>query len=152
MRSVTSKVVIVCAVVVGAGIAAAQNLGLPPGRWWERPRVAEQLGLSAEQKATLNTETIAHARALVDLKAAVEKAELDLRVLAEAEPFNGKATREAFANLQRARQRLESERFEMLVKVREILTAGQWQRLQALASELPDKPLEGQRPQPRRRW
>ena len=146
---------------ISVGGARAQQLGVPPGRWWERPRVAEQISLTAEQRQRLNDETNAHARVMVDLKGAVEKAEIDLRVAAEAVPFSGKPAREAFATLQRTRQKLEAERFEMLIKVREVLTPEQWSRLQELARTLAPKVMEerrdsgagmqGERPRSRRR-
>jgi Spy/CpxP family protein refolding chaperone len=136
MRRIARISTLLLALAAGVGSLAAQSLGVPPGRWWERPRVAEQLVLSPEQKDKLNSETVSHSRTLVDLKAAVEKAEIDLRALGEAEPFSGKAAREGFRALQAARQRLEAERFEMLIRVREILTREQWQKLQGMAAAL----------------
>jgi Spy/CpxP family protein refolding chaperone len=112
-----------------------QQLGIPPGRWWERPRVAEELGLTAEQKEKLETVTLAHARTMIDLKASVDKAELDVKAAAEREPFEAKRVRESFGVLQQARLRLETERFEMLLKVREALSTEQWNRLRDLTRE-----------------
>jgi Spy/CpxP family protein refolding chaperone len=158
MRRIACSAAFLASLAIGVAPTIAQHLGVPPGRWWERPRIAAQLALSTEQKEKLNNETFAHARALVDLKAAVEKAEIDLRASAESDPFNGKAAREAFRSLQTTRQRLEAERFEMLVKVREVLTHEQWLKLRSLAVTLlrerrergnqPDSPEQ----QPRRHW
>jgi Spy/CpxP family protein refolding chaperone len=159
MRRIARTSTLLITLAAGVGSLAAQSLGVPPGRWWERPRVAEQLVLSPEQRDKLNSETINHSRTLVDLKATVEKAEIDLRVLGEAEPFSGKAAREGFRTLQAARQRLEAERFEMLIKVREILTREQWQKLQAMAAALKQERRERagddeklQQEEKRRRW
>jgi len=82
---------------------------------------------------------------MIDLKAAVDKAEIDLRVMAEGEPFDVRAVRASFGALQQARLRLENERFEMLLKVREVLTAGQWARLKAMTSRLMEKVRENRR-------
>ncbi len=112
-----------------------QVLQVPPGRWWERPRVAEELVLTAEQREQLEAASLSHARELVDLKAAVEKAEIDLRAAADREPFDAKAVRSAFAALQQARMRMETHRFEMLLAVRQVLTARQWERLKELTRE-----------------
>jgi len=117
---------------LGATWLAAQPMGVPPGRWWERPRVAEQLGLTGEQKTKLDSAALASARIMIDLKAEVEKAELDLKAAADIEPLPAARVREAFKALQQARARLESERFEMLLKVREVLTREQWRKLQEL--------------------
>ncbi|MGE5237113.1 MAG: Spy/CpxP family protein refolding chaperone [Acidobacteriota bacterium] len=145
--------------MVGAVVttqAWAQPLGVPPGRWWERPRVAEELGLSGEQTQKLDAITLGHARTMIDLKAAVERAELDLRAAAEVEPFAPRKVREAFGVLQAARTRLENERFEMLLKVREVLSSDQWNRLRELvrrrAGELGgrgEKPAPGPERAPR---
>ena len=158
MRRVVCSSALLASLAVGVAPTIAQHLGVPPGRWWERPRIAQQLALSPEQKEKLNSETIAHARLLVDLKAAVEKAEIDLRVSAEGDPFNGRAAREAFRSLQTTRQRLEAERFEMLVNVREVLTHEQWLKLRNLAGTfLRERRERGNQPepqeqQPRRHW
>ena len=116
------------ALVIAAG-AWAQPFAVPPGRWWERPKLAADLALTAEQRATLDTVALTHAKTMVDLKGEVEKAELDLRVTSDAEPFDARRVRDAFAALQQRRGRLELERFEMLLKVREVLSPEQWKRL-----------------------
>jgi len=126
---------IVAAVVLAAAGAVAQPLGVPQGRWWERPRFADGLMLSAEQKARLETLTVENARGMIDLKATVEKAELDLRTAAEAEPFDAAKVRAAFREVQQARTRLENERFESLLRVREVLNAEQWRRLRELTRD-----------------
>lgn len=136
---------VMAAAILWAGAAAAQPLGVPPGRWWERPRVAEELSLQAEQRAKLDQVTLEHARTMIDLKAAVDKAEIDLRAVAEADPFDARAVRASFAALQQARLRLENERFEMLLKVREVLTADQWGKLKAMTSRLMEKVRENRR-------
>ena len=119
--------------VLAAGVAAAQTFDVPQGRWWERPAVAGRLGLTPDQVKGLDAATLAFARRMVDLKATVEKAAIDLRAASDAEPFAPDKVREAFAVLQQARGRLETERFDMLLKVRELLTAEQWGKLQELA-------------------
>lgn len=121
--------------VTVAGSLTAQPLIVPPGRWWERPRIAAELGLSEQQRRSLDGVALAHAKTMVDLKAEVEKRELDLRAAASDEPFDAKPVREAFAALQQRRMLLEQERFELLLKVREVLSAEQWRKLAGLAQE-----------------
>lgn len=110
-------------------------MGVPMGRWWERPKVAEHLALTPEQTKKLEAITLDQARTMVDFKSAVEKAEIDLRAASDAEPFNAKRVREAFGVLLQARTKLETQRFEMLLKTREVLTAEQWGKLRELARE-----------------
>ena len=141
MGTTTRWALVAAGTAVLAGSALAQPLAVPPGRWWERPRIAADLALSAEQRATLDTIALAHAKAMVDLKGEVEKAELDLRSASDAEPFETRRVREAFAALQQRRGRLETERFEMLLKVREVLSAEQWRRLGAIVKEVARREL-----------
>ena len=111
-------------------------MGVPMGRWWaDWPKVAQQLGLSAEQTQKLEAITLTQATAMVDLKASVEKAEINLRAAADAQPFDAKRVRDAFGVMQQARTKLEAQRFEMLLKTREVLTADQWQKLRELSRE-----------------
>lgn len=139
-----------------AGSMAAQALGgppfdVPPGRWWDRPAVAQELGLSPEQKAKLEQLTTERLKAMIDARAAVEKAEVELRLLAEKEPLDVRKVREAFAALQQARQKLEVERFEMLLAVRQTLSAEQWNKLRTVVRQRLEERRdrrEGRRPEP----
>jgi len=124
----------------GTGALWAQGPGGPPwdlpqGRWWDRPRLAQELGLTDEQKARLEEVASQRMRALIDARAAVQKAELELGLVADKEPFDARKVREAFFGLQQARQKLELERFEMLLAMRQVLTPEQWGKLRRLARE-----------------
>lgn len=142
--------VAVCLTVLAAlPPRAAQALDVPPGRWWDRPVVARQLGLSAQQQRSIETITVTHARAMVDLKANVEKAELDLGIAADESPFVAERVRQAFTALVRARTALENERFEMILRIREVLSDEQWQRLRRLAEEARRRAALGGEPGPR---
>lgn len=123
------------AAVAAAGGLSAQPMRMPQGRWWERPAVVRALGLSDEQRERIEKTTIEHARTMVDLKADVEKAQLDVKAAADSEPFEPQRVRAAFQKLLQARVRLETERFDMILAVRETLTAEQWQKLRRLAQE-----------------
>ncbi|MCU0291185.1 MAG: periplasmic heavy metal sensor [Thermoanaerobaculaceae bacterium] len=140
----------VCGVVgalllLATGVRAEGVGVIPPGRWWERPKVAQELGLTAEQKQRLEETTYESARVMIDLKAALDKAELDLKVVGDAEPLDLKRAREAFAALQQARMRLENERFELLLRVRQVLQPEQWQRLREMTRERLQERMEERR-------
>ncbi len=115
------------------GVLSAQPMGVPMGRWWERPKVLQDLALTPEQTQKLDAIALAQATMMVDLKAAVEKAEIALKAAADEQPFDTTKVRGAFAAMQQARMKLETQRFEMLLKTREVLTAEQWQKLRELA-------------------
>jgi Spy/CpxP family protein refolding chaperone len=139
MTNTAMRWILGSAMMVGAAVVVAQPLGIPPGRWWEQPKVADQLALTADQTQQLNTLTLGHARTMVDLKGSVEKAEIDLRAAAETDPLDAKQVRQNFAALQQTRMRLESERFDMLLKVRQVLTTEQWHKLRDIVRERRDR-------------
>lgn len=109
---------------------AAAGFDLPPGAWWEDGRLADYLALTDAQREEIRSRVYEHARRMVDLNADVRKAEIDLRETVGRDDFDPDAVRAAFAAFQTARQRLEQERFEMLLGVRTVLTTEQWERLQ----------------------
>ncbi|HNX49854.1 MAG TPA: periplasmic heavy metal sensor [Thermoanaerobaculaceae bacterium] len=134
-RQTTGWGVVGALLLLATGAWAQGMGGVPPGSWWERPKVAQELGLTSEQKQRLEEVTLGSARVMIDLKASLDKAELDLKAAGDAEPLDAKRAREAFAAVQQARLRLESERFELLIKVRQVLQPEQWQRLRAMTRE-----------------
>jgi Spy/CpxP family protein refolding chaperone len=112
------------------------EMRLPPGTWWENPRVVEQVKLTPEQQAAIADLVYDHARTMIDLKAAVEKAELELKVRVDRSDLVPDQVRAAFRAFQAARSALENERFEMLLGVRLQLSPEQWDELQALHREV----------------
>ncbi len=135
MKKLAVTGVLAAGLVCAGSAARAQGMGVPMGRWWERPKVAEQLGLTQEQKQKLEAITLDGARSMVDLKADVQKAEIDLRAASDLDPFQPDKVRDAFHVMQQARLKLESQRFEMLLKVRGVLTLQQWHQLRELIHE-----------------
>jgi len=123
-------IAVMAAALVLALPAAAAGFDLPPGAWWEDGRVAEFLALTDAQREEIRSRVYEHARRMADLNAEVRKAEIDLRETVGRDDFDPDAVRTAFAAFQAARQRLEQERFEMLLGVRTVLTTEQWNRLQ----------------------
>ncbi len=115
-----------------AASVAASDFELPPGKWWESERLATHIGLSDRQASEIREVVFAHARRMIDLKAKVELAGLDLAETVNHPQLDGDAVRAAYASFQAARQALENERFDMLLAVRQVLTFEQWQQLQEL--------------------
>ncbi len=132
----TRRTLITILVLALAATAAAQDLRIPPGKWWENPRLVERLRLTREQQGQIRELVVEHARRMIDLNADVKRAELDLADLVDREPLEPKAVREAFGALQVARQRLEAERFELLLGVRQSVTPQQWHELERIRQDL----------------
>ena len=122
----------IIAVLAAVAPLPAQQLDVPPGRWWAEPQVVELLDLSAEQQETIRDLVYDHARRMIDLKADVERAGLDLAESVKRDDFDPAAVRKAHAAFQSARSKLENERFEMLLAVRGVLSAEQWNAIQEM--------------------
>ena len=145
------KWLITCALLAAVLPLAAQEFELPPGKWWEDQRLADRVGLSAEQQQQIRDLVYEGARRMIDLKAAVDLAGLDLAEVVNSSDFDPKAVRASYAAYQTARKKLENERFEMLLDVRQVLTTEQWQKLQELKRRVQQNRSQqrrpGQRPQ-----
>jgi Spy/CpxP family protein refolding chaperone len=105
--------------------------GVNPGRWWTRPEEIERLGLSPDQRKNLNDILQRHRLKLIDLDAALQREEVILEPLVNADqPDDAKV----FAQVDRvaqARAELEKANSRMLWQVRRVLTPDQWKLLQA---------------------
>jgi len=130
------KFVIIITVLAIAGPLAANDFDLPPGKWWEDQRLVSRIGLTEEQQVRIREIVYQHARRMIDLKADVDKAGLDLVGTVDQKDFDPAPVRAAYADFQNARQKLENERFEMLLEVRQVLTYEQWQKIEDIKRRL----------------
>ena len=130
------KALIIIAVLAMASPLTANDFNLPPGKWWENPRLVDHIGLADEQQDQIRGIVFQHARRMIDLKADVDKAGLDLAESVDQQDFDPAPVRAAYAVFQTARQKLENERFEMLLEVRLILTYDQWQKIEEIKQRM----------------
>lgn len=136
MKRVIPIVIILGALLLPAPTVGADQFNLPPGKWWENDRLIHELQLTPGQQQSIADLVFGHATRMIDLNANLEKAMLTLENQVQQEPFEPETVRKAFATFQDARRRLETERFEMLLSVRQELTLEQWQRLVTLRERL----------------
>lgn len=126
---------------------AAQEYQLPPGQWWKVDRIIEYLHLSSEQQESIDALVYQHAQKMIGLNADLEKSKLALAQEVGAKKFEASRVRGAFEIFQKNRRKLETERFEMLLAVRQVLSAEQWEQLGVLRRRLESlKKGEGHRP------
>ena len=105
------------------------------------------VGLANEQQDQIREVVFAHARRMIDLKADVDKAGLDLAESVDQQDFDQAPVRAAYAVFQTARQKLENQRFEMLLEVRQILTYEQWQKIEEIKRRMKqNRPQQQRRP------
>jgi Spy/CpxP family protein refolding chaperone len=147
VEAVMKRVLMIIAVLAVAGPLAANDFDLPPGKWWENPRLVNQIGLTDEQQDQIREVVYQHARRMIDLKADVDKAGLDLAESVDQQEFDPAPVRAAYSVFQTARKKLENERFEMLLEVRQILTYEQWQKIEEIKQRIKqNRPQQQRRP------
>jgi periplasmic protein CpxP/Spy len=147
VEAVMKRVLIIIAVLAAVGPLVANEFDLPPGKWWENPRFVNHIGLTDEQQDQTREVVYQHARRMIDLKADVDKAGLDLAESVDQQEFDPAPVRAAYAVFQTARKKLENERFEMLLEVRKILTYEQWQKIEEIKQRIKqNRPQQQRRP------
>ncbi len=115
------------------------ELHMPPGRWWNDPDIAQSVGLSAAQIKRMD-ETFDGARDhLIDLDAAVRKAEGGLQSLLDTDPIDRGKVMAQVEKLTQAKSELEKAAAQMLLDIRVQLTHDQWVKL---AGVRPPRPPE----------
>jgi protein CpxP len=103
----------------------------PLGRWWNNPKMIEELKLTDEQRKSFDAILQQHRVTLVDLHATLEKAELTLGPLMdEDQPNEGKILAQ-IDKVAQARAELEKAHARYLLALRSKLTPAQWKQLQA---------------------
>ncbi len=128
-----------------AAAAGAADFNVPHGKWWENERVIQRIGLTEAQQQEIGDLVYQHALRMIDLNAGVKKAEFELGDLVDRDEFDSAAVRKAFSSFQAAKQKLENERFEMLLAVRGTLSAEQWRSLLEIRRQL-ERLRENRRP------
>jgi Spy/CpxP family protein refolding chaperone len=110
----------------------AADMEMPPGRWWNDSKTAQAVGLSAAQIKKMD-ETFNGARdRLIDLDAAVRKAEGGLQPLLEADPIDRGKVMGQIERLTQAKADLQKTNAQMLLDIRLQLTHDQWTKLASL--------------------
>jgi Spy/CpxP family protein refolding chaperone len=120
---------LLAAALAGAVPAVAQVPDVPPGKWWKRPRLVEALHLTPDQQQRLEEIFARSRRGFVDLKAEVERRQIDVEELMAKKDSDAKKVASAIDALDQAKLRLGKARTMMIVEMRQILTAEQWQTI-----------------------
>jgi len=105
-----------------------------PGRWWDNPNVATQVGITDDQKKKMDDIFQHYKLQLIDLKAAVEKQEAIMQPLIEADQPDETKILSQIDAIAQARAELEKANARMLFGIRTVLTADQWKKLRTMAA------------------
>ncbi|WP_213806209.1 Spy/CpxP family protein refolding chaperone [Granulicella sp. dw_53] len=113
----------------GGGMRPGSRLG-PPGMWWKNPDVIQRLTLTPEQQTRMDDIFQKSRLQLIDLKANLEKQEVILEPMLDANPPDTNKVLSQIDHVAQARAELEKANARMLLGIRSVLTADQWTKLQ----------------------
>ncbi len=130
--------------VVVAAFAASAFAQLPPGKWWRRAEIVNQLEISADQQDRLDAIFRTHANDLIDLRGAVEKENIALRGELDQPQLNHVKIQQIAGRLNEARGHLFQRELAMLVDMRGVLTDQQWNRMRAELDQLKEQGAQRQ--------
>ena len=112
-------------------------LGVPGGRWWTRPEMAQKLGLTADQTKKMDDIFQQFRLKLIDLNASVQKEQTIMEPLIGAEQPDETKIISQIDKVAQARAELEKANARMLLGIRRLLTPEQWNKLKAEAPPAP---------------
>jgi Spy/CpxP family protein refolding chaperone len=115
-------------------LPAQMNLpGFPPGKWWKDRAIVEDLHLNADQQGRIESIWMENRRRLIDLKADLDRKQLDLGDALGQSTVDEAAAVKAFEAVQMARLAIEKTTFSMRVRTKNVLSAEQQQKLEEIA-------------------
>ena len=104
------------------------------GAWWKNSEIVSKLQLSEDQVKKIEQTYLDHKLKLIDLQADLEKNELRLQPLLDADhPDQGKVGTQIDL-ITTVRGKLEKENAMMMLAIRSQLTVEQWKKLKSLQS------------------
>jgi Spy/CpxP family protein refolding chaperone len=124
------------AFVISIAASAFGQATLPPGKWWRRPEIVQQLNLAEEQQNKLEAVFRTASSDLIDLRGEVEKQNIALRGDLDQSQLDRAAIRRDAQKLSEARGRLFDRELTMLVDMRAVLNDAQWNRMRNELSQL----------------
>lgn len=111
--------------------------GLAQGGWWKQADIVQKLKLSDAQIKQMEQVIQDHRLKLVDLHAALQREEVRLQPMVQADNPNESQVLAQIDKVAAQRANLEKANAQMAFDVRRILTPEQWKTLQTLRAERP---------------
>jgi len=110
-------------------------LGLNGGRWWNNQALVDKLKLTDDQRKAMDQILLDHRKDLIDKRAALEKAELDLEPMMQDDQPNESQVIAQIDKVAQARAELEKANARFLLAIRSKLSPDQWKELKAARAE-----------------
>jgi Spy/CpxP family protein refolding chaperone len=108
------------------------------GMWWNNPEVITRLAITPDQKKKMDEIFLQSRVQLIDLNASLEKEQLLLQPLMDANPVDQPKALAQIDKIADTRAELEKTNAKMLLGIRSVLTPEQWTKLRAGHSEWRD--------------
>ena len=101
------------------------------GRWWNNPEMVGKLKLTDDQRKAMDDTLQQHRETLVDMRGALEKAELELEPMMKQDQPNESQILAQIDKVAAARAELEKANARFLLAIRSTLTPDQWKQMEA---------------------
>jgi Spy/CpxP family protein refolding chaperone len=111
--------------LVGPGMAS----GSSKWRWWQNDDIITQLNLSPDEIKQVNDAYVASRQRMLEYKGRVEAERFKLEEMLSRPEIDERAVREQNRRMESARSDLAAERFDFLLKSREVLGYERFQKL-----------------------
>lgn len=121
-----------CLLIGMAGVGWAQLPPNVPFKWWNNPRVIQELGLSQDQIDKINTIWRDHRKTLIDLRAEHEKQQVDLETLLSKDTIDETAVLAKADLVNKTKADVERVTLQMRLRIRNVLTREQRERSKEL--------------------
>jgi periplasmic protein CpxP/Spy len=105
------------------------------GQFWNNPKIVEKLKLTDDQRKAMDGILQDHRMTLIDLRANVEKAEVEMQPLMRADEPNETAILAQIDKIAQARAELEKANARFLLAIRSKLTPEQWKQVQTFRED-----------------
>ena len=100
--------------------------------WWSKPVITRQLNLTNAQRQQIRSTVMQYRPHLIDVRAEVNKAELELQAQFDQDQVDQNKANQAIERLIAARSDLTRTLSQMSLKLRTVLTEQQWRDLERL--------------------
>ena len=101
------------------------------GRWWNNPEMVGKLKLTDDQRKAMDDTLQQHRETLVDMRGALEKAELELEPMMKQDQPNESQILAQIDKVAAARAEMEKANARFLLAIRSKLTPDQWKQMEA---------------------
>lgn len=116
--------------------AMGMGMRIPGGKFWTNTELAQKIGLTTDQTQQMEKIFQDSRLQLIDKVAAVQKAEVQLEPMLQADRPDENAVLAQIDKIAQARADLEKTNARMMLGIRQVMSAEQWTKLKAAVPEM----------------